>query len=175
MTCRDAIDAIARAEAGLLTPDESSALEQHLDDCARCRMERALQARMTAALRARSESPLDSWFTARVLARIRAEQTPWPKASWWTPLIPALALGLAILAIRFVLPFLPLPVGELHSLLRPALGWMEGNLVALDLGRSPFGLAGAIPPYTLPAVVFTACLSAIMVWVTREVYTSWRE
>ncbi len=171
MTCRDIIEIIARAEAGLLDPGVSAAFDRHLAECPRCRAERVLATRLTAALRADPGPAPASDFTARVLDRVRTAHAESPQR-WWTPIIPAMALVLSILAIRPVLPALPLPgIGEgLRSLLLPALGWMENGLTTLGLGTAPGGFAGALPLYALPAVVFTACVSGILVWVTREAY-----
>jgi anti-sigma factor RsiW len=112
MDCQTAIETIARARAGALTPDERRDLDAHDALCSRCRLEAVLQSAVEAALTADPGPARGDDFTEGVLARIRAgerrSRPVAPAASLPARLLvrlaPAAALAAALAGFAFLEP-----------------------------------------------------------------------
>lgn len=96
MNCRDWEERIALYAGGDLGPQESSAVERHLEGCGECRGFAQGIADSLALVRAAHEEPIAAGHyagvRAAVLDRLAREPRPWRRWLW----APALAAGLAV-------------------------------------------------------------------------------
>ena len=160
MNCRTAIQIIALASTGDLTPEDAAALASHVRSCARCRAEEELASRITAALAVDQEPGPRSDFTARVLDRIRDVAEAAPAERVWMPLVPAAALLSAIGAAWLAFPVLP---------------WREVMQALSLLSLPSLDSPPALAPYAsiLPALVLGSI--ALLAFAGREFVSFMRE
>lgn len=101
----DGAELIIAYGAGTLAPETESALEQHIQSCAKCREIAQAQKEVWSSLDAWTPAPVSPTFDERLYQRIAIEeQSKWWRrmfgANWsWRPAMPVAAACAALIAV----------------------------------------------------------------------------
>jgi anti-sigma factor RsiW len=151
--------------SGVLAENDKQELERHIEGCAACRAELALQREMDVALSVEAHSGLSPDFAAQVSARALRMSAKAKVSRPWPVLVPPMAAAAAAAALFFMV--MNLSGGEstafeqvANGLVRP-VSWFAGLFAGLMEGLESY--AASLDPRMSSGAGLTAAFLACVI------------